>query len=72
MATKQEKTERRWKVVKGILIYIAAYGVLLICLHLYGISITELDMLTGALFGSGVIGIVGNWVSKPVDDDSKD
>lgn len=69
MATKAEKTERRWKVLIAILIYNGLWGIAVYFAFLFGHDVTKLDVISGALFGSSVVGIVGNWMSKPTEDD---
>lgn len=68
MATMAEKTERRWLVIKGVLYYLAAYGIALIILFLMGFEVSKLSTLTELLYGTGVIGIVGHWFSFPTND----
>lgn len=69
MATKQEKTERRWLVVKGLLIGLIIYTITIVGMHLFKIDISPLDHLTTMVFGLvGGMGI-GNWVTKPTEDD---
>jgi lipopolysaccharide export LptBFGC system permease protein LptF len=69
MASMSEKTERRWRVLIAILIYNGAWGVLVFVAFLAGHDVSKLDVISGALFGSSVLGIVGNWMSKPTGDD---
>lgn len=69
MATQAEKSERRWKVIKAILWYNAFWGIAIFLAFLYGHDVTKLDIISGALFGSSVVGLVGNWVSTPIEDD---
>lgn len=69
MASMKEKSERRWLVIRAILWYLAAYGVALVTLFLAAYKVSELSTLTQLLYGTGVIGIVGHWVSAPVKDE---
>jgi hypothetical protein len=68
MATQAEKTERRWKVVLWILGYNGAWGIALFVAFLFEFDVDKLDVISGALFGSSVFGMVGNWMSKPIGD----
>jgi len=69
MATRTEKTERRWLVIKGLLIGLVIYTITIIGMHLFKIDITALDHLTTMIFGLvGGMGI-GNWMTKPYGDD---
>ena len=69
MATKAEKTERRWLVIKGLLVGLVIYTIIIVGMHLFKIDITALDHLTTMIFGLvGGMGI-GNWMTKPYDDD---
>lgn len=69
MATKEEKTERRWKVIKYLLLYNAFWGIAVFIAFLSDYDITKLDIISGSLFGSSVVGLVGNWMSSPTEDD---
>ena len=68
MATMAEKTERRWLVIKGILWYLAAYGITVVALFASGFEVSKLSTLTELLYGTSVIGIVGHWFSSPTKD----
>jgi hypothetical protein len=71
MASKSEKTERRWIVIKSLLIGLVIYTIAIIGMHLGKINITPLDHLTTMIFGLvGAMG-VGNWMTKPIEDDEK-
>lgn len=71
MASKAEKTERRWVVVKSLLVGLVIYIVTIIGMHLGKIDITPLDHLTTMIFGLvGAMG-VGNWMTKPYADDNE-
>jgi uncharacterized membrane protein YdjX (TVP38/TMEM64 family) len=69
MATKAEKTERRWQVIKGILFFLLSYAIAIVTMHVSGVAIEPLNTLTQFLYGTSVIGIVGNWFSAPTEDD---
>jgi hypothetical protein len=69
MATKEQKTERRWRVIKYILLYNAFWGIAVFSSFLFDYDVTKLDVISGALFGSSVIGLIGNWMSTPTPDD---
>lgn len=68
MATVEEKTERRWWVVKGILYYLAAYGSIVVAAFLFGFDVGELSALTNSLFGAGFATMMGHWFSAPRRD----
>ena len=68
MATMAEKTERRWLVIKGILWYLAVYGITVVALFASGFEVSKLSTLTELLYGTSVIGIVGHWFSAPAKD----
>ena len=70
MATKTEKTERRWRIVVAILVYNAIWGLCVFWAFMEDKDVSKLDVITGALFGSSIIGIIGNWFSKPTEDDN--
>jgi hypothetical protein len=72
MATIEEKTERRWWVVKAILASLAIYVISLLVLFYFKLQVTELNTLTMSIFSfAGGIGIA-NWFSSPSHDESSD
>jgi len=71
MATKSQKSERRWKVLVAILLYNAFWGIAIFVAFIKGFDVHKMDVISGALFGSSVVSIVGNWMSKPIDDDKE-
>ena len=71
MATQKEKTERRWSVIKYILYYNAFWGIAVFSAFMGDYDVTKLDVISGALFGSSTVGLVGNWMSKPTNDDEE-
>lgn len=69
MATRAEKNDRRWLVIKGLLIGLAIYTLTIAGMFIGGLSILQLDHLTTMVFGLvGGFG-VSNWMSKPSEDD---
>lgn len=69
MATKSEKSERRWMVIKAILWFLLGYSIAVFALLWFHYDVSKLDVMTGAVFGSSVIGIVGHWMTTPTGDD---
>jgi hypothetical protein len=68
MATKEQKVERRWRIVKSILLFNALWAIAVFSAFLYAYDVTKLDIISGALFGSSVMGLIGNWMSTPTGD----
>ena len=68
MATREEKTERRWLVVRGMLVSLVLYTIVVLGLFIYK-DINPLDNLNTMVFGLvGTLGL-GNWMTKPAKDD---
>lgn len=71
MATQAEKTDRRWKVVKAILLFTALWGIAVFIAYMFGYDPTKLDVISGGLFSSAIIGLIGNWLTSPTPDSDK-
>lgn len=69
MATKAEKNDRRWLVIKGMLVGLVLYVVALLGMFVSGMGIGQLDHVTTMVFS--LVGGLGasNWMSKPSEDD---
>ena len=70
MATKAEKSERRWVVIQGMLIGLGLYTLALVGMYVGGgVEVNELNHLTTMVFSLvGGLG-VSNWMSAPTEDD---
>ena len=69
MATKSEKTDRRWHVVITTLAALLAYVIAYIIMFLVSMDVAVLNHLSTLVFG--IVGglSLGNWMTKPYDDD---